>query len=201
MHQAANFTKETFTLYKMEFALNIAHQERLLIQAVIKQEEWAQRKLYEMYYGRMMGVCLRYANNKEDALDILQDGFVKVFRKIHKYNQGTSLNAWIHRIMVNTSIDYYRREKRRQTENLEEAARHISYDASALSSLRQEEIISALGELTPAYRTVFNLFAIEGYAHKEIADFLMIAESTSRSNLLKARTQLKEILRKRGFKR
>jgi len=185
----------------MDLAINIENQERLLIGAVIRQEDWAQRKLYETYYGRMMAVSLRYANNPQDALDILQDGFVKVFKNIGKYKQGTSLYGWIHRIIVNTCIDYYRKEQRRQTQDLEEAKPQISYNASALSNLRKEEILLAMSELTVAYRTVFNLFVIEGYSHKEIGDLLNIAESTSRSNLLKARTQLKEILLKKGFKR
>lgn len=185
----------------MDFAIDIKDQERLLIDAVVKREDWAQRKLYETYYGQMMGVCLRYANCKEDALDIMQDGFVKVFQNIYKYQKGTSLGAWIHRIMINTSIDYYRKQQRRQTQGIDDIKPNISYNPAALANLRQEEILAALSELSTAYRTVFNLFVIEGYSHKEIANFLNIAESTSRSNLLKSRIQLKDILKKRGFNR
>ena len=142
----------------------------------------------------MMGVCLRYSNNREDALDILHEGFIKVFRNLGKYELGTSLSAWIRRIMVNTAIDFYRKNVRRRTEDIDHAYDLSTKDPSALSQMTAEEILESVQELSPAYRTVFNLYIIEGYSHKEIADLLGITESTSRSNLVKARLKLKDAL-------
>ncbi len=140
----------------------------------------------------MMGVCLRYAGSREEALDLLHEGFIKVFQNITRYKAGTALPAWIRTIMVNTCIDHYRRTTRRRTEDLTEAHYLSNDDPDALSNLTEQEILTAVQELSPAYRAVFNLYVMEGYSHKEIADALQITESTSRSNLVKARIKLKE---------
>jgi len=148
-------------------------------------------------YSQMMGVCLRYAKNEHDALDILQEGFIKVFRNIAKYQVGTTLAAWIRRIMVNTAIDFYRKSIRRRTEDLDTAFNVKSLDADAISQCSEKEILAAVQQLTPAYRVVFNLYVIEGYSHKEIAELMEITESTSRSNLVKSRMKLREIIKKK----
>lgn len=181
----------------MDIALKLEGREKDFIRACIRRERWAQQKLYEEYYGRMMGVCLRYASNRDDALDILHDGFMKVFKNIEKYQPGTSLNSWIRRIMVNTSIDFYRKKIRRRTEDIEQAFQVSINTADAISQCTEKEILAAVQQLSPAYRAVFNLYVIEGFSHKEIADILEITESTSRSNLVKARLKLKEALRVR----
>lgn len=178
----------------MELAVKLRKEEQTLIEACIKQERWAQQKLYETYYSGMMGVCMRYAGNADSARDILHEGFIKVFRSIAKYKVGTSLKAWIHRIMVNTSIDYYRKQQRRRTEDIEEAYQVSSPDTDAVSRCSEKEILAAVQQLSPVYRTVFNLYAIEGYPHKDIGKMLGITESTSRSNLLKARVKLQKML-------
>ncbi|MEQ8705149.1 MAG: RNA polymerase sigma factor [Phaeodactylibacter sp.] len=181
----------------MNIALPLENDEKGFIQACVRRERWAQKVLYEEYYSRMMGVCLRYATDEEEALDILHEGFIKVFRHIGKYKPGTSLSAWIRRIMVNTSIDYFRKNSRRRTENMDEAYDISTDDPDAISQCTEQEILEAIQGLTPSYRAVFNLYVIEGYAHKEIAELLDITESTSRSNLVKARSKLKEILSER----
>ncbi|NRA48455.1 MAG: RNA polymerase sigma factor [Phaeodactylibacter sp.] len=181
----------------MDIALPLENNETGLIKACVRRERWAQKVLYEEYYSRMMGVCLRYATDDEEALDILHEGFIKVFRHIGKYQPGTSLSAWIRRIMVNTAIDYFRKNSRRRTEDMDEAYDISSNDPDAISRCTEKEILEAIQELTPSYRAVFNLYVIEGYAHKEIADLLDITESTSRSNLVKARLKLKDILSER----
>ena len=178
----------------MDITLNLHRQEKDFITACIRKERWAQKKLYEDHYSQMMGVCLRYSNNREDALDILHEGFIKVFKNIAKYQPGTSITSWIRRIMVNTAIDFYRKNIRRRTEDLEQAYHLSSSQASMVSQCTEKEILAAVQTLSPAYRTVFNLYVIEGYSHKEIAQQLDITESTSRSNLVKARTKLKELL-------
>jgi len=146
----------------------------------------------------MMTLCLRYANTDEDAMDILHEGFIKVFKHIDKYQPGTSIVAWIRRIMVNTSIDYYRKETRRRTENIDKAFAVSSEEVDAVSKCGETEILKAVQKLTFAYRSVFNLYVLEGFSHKEIAEQLGITESTSRSNLVKARIKLKDILLGKG---
>ncbi len=176
----------------MDFALHLERTEHNLIEALARQERWAQQQLYEQYYGKMMGICLRYAGSRDEALDLLHEGFIKVFQNIGRYKAGTSLPAWIRTIMVNTCIDYYRKTIRRRTEDINEAHTLSSDDPDVLSNLTEREILEAVQELSPAYRAVFNLYVVEGYSHKEIGDALQITESTSRSNLVKARIKLKE---------
>ncbi len=178
----------------MDIALSLDYKEEDLITACIRKERWAQKVLYEEHYPKMMGVCLRYAGSQDEALDILHEGFIKVFKNLHRYEPGTSLNSWIRRIMVNTAIDYYRKMVRRRTEDIETAYDLSTTDADALSQITEKEILQVIQELSPAYRAVFNLYIVEGYSHKEIADLLKITESTSRSNLVKARLKLQEAL-------
>lgn len=186
----------------MSYAINISKaDEQIFVQACIANEEWALKKVYEDHYSVMLPVCMRYANCEDDALDILHEGFIKVFRYMSKYNVGTSMGSWIRRIMINTSIDYYRKEKRRRTESLDNAYAVSTREADVISSLNAQEIIKALQKLSPAYRSVFNLYVIEGYSHKEVATMLSITESTSRSNLVKARTKLRDLLAAQGFER
>ncbi len=183
----------------MDIALQLQHEEKNLIEACVNKERWAQKQLYEEHYGKMMGVCLRYSNNQDDALDILHEGFLKVFNHISKYQPGTSISAWIRRIMVNTSIDYYRKSIRRRTEDIDQAYHVSAPNADAISQCSEKEILQAIQTLSPAYRTVFNLYVIEGYSHREIAEQLGITESTSRSNLVKARLKLKALLASNYF--
>lgn len=178
----------------MDISIQIQGEERDFIQACVARERWAQRKLYEDYYGVLMGVCLRYANDRNDAQDILHDGFIKIYRNIAKYQPGTSIVAWMRRIMVNTAIDYYRKQTRRRTEDIDQAFDIKTNMPNAVSQIGAKEIMECIQKLSPAYRAVFNLYVIEGYAHKEIADILGITESTSRSNLVKARIKLKAML-------
>ena len=179
----------------MNFVLDISrNNEQDYIQACIRKERWAQKKLYEEHYAMALPVCMRYANDENDALDIMHEGFIKVFRHISKYEPGTSLPSWIRRIMINTAIDHYRKMARRRTENIETAYTVKSNDPDVISQMSAKEIMKSLQLLTPAYRSVFNLYVIEGFSHKEIAEILQITESTSRSNLVKARSKLKKIL-------
>ena len=178
----------------MSLSISLEKQEKDFIEACIARERWAQKQLYEENYSLLMGVCLRYSSNQDDALDILHEGFIKILNNIHKYQPGTSLIAWMRRIIVNTAIDYYRMQSRRRTEDLETAFSVQSKDPDALSQLSVQEIIKCIQQLSPAYRSVFNLYVIEGFSHKEISELLEITESTSRSNLVKARSKLKDML-------
>lgn len=180
-------------------SLTLQQDEQTFIAACSANERWAQETLYKSFFASMRPICRRYANNDQDAQDILHEGFIKVFRHIGKYQAGTSLESWIKRIMINTSIDYYRRETRRRTEDIDTVYDMSSHSPDAISRLSTEEIMQALQQLTAAYRSVFNLYVIEGYPHKEVANILGITESTSRSNLVKARTKLKAILLQQGI--
>lgn len=178
----------------MSISISLQHQEKDFIEACIAKERWAQKQLYEENYTLLLGVCHRYSSNQDDALDILHEGFIKILTNIHKYQPGTSLIAWMRRIMINTAIDYYRMQTRRRTDDLETAFEVQSGEPDALSKLTVQEIISCIQQLSPAYRSVFNLYVVEGFSHKEIADMLAITESTSRSNLVKARSKLRDLL-------
>jgi RNA polymerase sigma factor (sigma-70 family) len=185
----------------MDIALPLEHYaEHQLVAALLRRERWAQQQLYEAHYGKMMGICLRYAGSRDEALDLLHEGFIKVFQHIGRYKPGTSLAAWIRTVMVNNCIDYYRKTIRRRTEDLGEAHTLSNDDPDALSNLTEQEILDAVQTLSPAYRAVFNLYVVEGYSHKEIADALQITESTSRSNLVKARLKLQEYFAERRMK-
>lgn len=177
----------------MDIVLKV-NQELEYLPACMQQERWAQELLYKEFYPTMMPLCQRYATNKEDALDIMHEGFIKVFKHIKKYQLGTSLHAWIKRIMINTAIDYYRKEVRRRTDDLDTVYGMTSDDPDPLQLLTIEEIIGCLNELSYSYRMIFNLYVIEGFSHREIAERLDISESTSRSNLVKARSKLKALL-------
>lgn len=178
----------------MDLILHLNQEESDLILACINNERWAQKRLYEEHYSPMMALAMRYAGNNEDALDILHEGFLKVFRNLHKYQTGTSLTSWMRKIIINTAIDYYRKDIKHRSDELD-AAKHVSTTIpDAISSLSNEEILGALQRLPLSYRSVFNMFVIEGYSHREISELLGINESTCRSNLVKARTKLKEIL-------
>ena len=179
---------------KMNIAIPLQPTEQELILACIERQTWAQQRIYEDNYRVMMAVCLRYSNSSDDAFDILHEGFLKVFMNIKSYEPGTLLQAWIRRIMVNTAIDFYRKESRRITRDLDEA-KTMSYSKfGPIETMTAQEVMKAVQKLPNIYRTVFNMFAIEGYSHKEIADHLGTTESTSRSNLVKARTKLKDLL-------
>jgi RNA polymerase sigma factor (sigma-70 family) len=151
----------------------------------------AQAELYRIVASRMFGVCLRYASNDDDAKDILQDGFIKVFQKIKQFDNKGSFEGWIRKIMVNTALERLRSKK--PNVNLEENIKHtdVIYE-NILEELNAEDLIKVIQSLSPKYRMVFNMYAIEGYSHKEIADILGITEGTSKSDLSRARAILQE---------
>ena len=171
-----------------------ALDETDLIAACSRGERWAQKVLYETYFHDLLPVCNRYAANSSEAMDMLHEGFIKVFRNIDRYQPNTSLGGWMRRLMVNTCIDVYRKEARRRTDDIDATFDLSTEEADAVSQCSEREILAAVQDLTPVYRTIFNLYAIEGYSHREIAERLEITESTSRSNLVKARQKLKAAL-------
>lgn len=179
---------------KMDFAINLENTEKDFVAALIRQERWAQKQLYEQHFGKLMGICMRYSGSRDEALDLLHEGFMKAFQHIGKYKPGTSIFSWLRTLMVNVCIDHYRKNQRRRTLDLDTAVTQPLEGQDILGSLSEEEILAKVQELPPVYRTVFNLYVIEGYSHKEIGEMLQITESTSRSNLVKARHKLIELL-------
>ncbi|MES2266355.1 MAG: sigma-70 family RNA polymerase sigma factor [Bacteroidota bacterium] len=162
-----------------------------LVKGCLKDDRLCQKLLYKAFYGFAIGICLRYANNRYEASEIMNQGFYKVFKNLAKYDLSKPFKAWIGRIMVNTSIDYYRANlKVAYTEELDKAE-HINDTEFADRNLNYNELLDMISELPRAYRTIFNLFAIEGYTHEEIGEMLNISTGTSKSNLHKAREKLK----------
>ena len=166
-----------------------------IIEGCKKEERTAQKLLYERLYGRMMGVCMRYSSDRQQAMEVLNTGFMKVFTSIKDYKQkdNTGIEAWIHRIMVNTAIDHLRSEIRHRHSDIEHTI-YIEDTSDVVSELSTEEIMAMVNTLTPAYRAVFNLHVVEGYSHPEIAGMLGINEGTSKSNLAKAKVKLRKMI-------
>jgi RNA polymerase sigma factor (sigma-70 family) len=159
-----------------------------------KQHRGSQRLLYEEFYAYSMSICLRYADNRDEAAEILNDGFMKIFTNIRQFDLSKPLKPWLRKVMVNTSINHYRQKQRDlQSEEMENAKQEQEAE-SIISGISYQEIIAMLHKLPPAYRTVFNLYVIEGYRHEEIARMLSITVGTSKSNLFKAKESLRKIL-------
>lgn len=173
-----------------------------IIQGCLRKERASQEQLFKLFYSKMMTVCLRYTLDRDTAQELLQDGFIKVFDKLEKYDNSGSFEAWVKRIIVNTCIDNYRKEKRNLLMYEEDDAAFKEIDDSLsnfgdaeMEGINSQIILQAISELSPAYRTVFNLFVIENYSHKEIAETLDISEGTSKSNLAKAKLNLQRTLK------
>ncbi|MBW4891393.1 sigma-70 family RNA polymerase sigma factor [Mucilaginibacter sp. HMF5004] len=165
-----------------------------LIEGCKNQDRKCQKMLYKALYGFAMGICLRYAGNRYEASEIMNTGFFKAMTNMHKYDPAKPFKAWLGRIMMNTSIDYYRANlKVAYTEELDQAD-HIGECETVSSKLGYDELLKLVQKLPEAYRTVFNLFAIDGYTHEEIGEMLGINPGTSKSNLHKARQKLQKML-------
>ena len=172
--------------------------EQDLIAACLRGDPKAQKSLYEKYSRIMFGVSLRYSNGYEEAKDILQDGFVKVFTKLHQFSFSGSLEGWMKRIFINTALEYYRVNKPYMNQSDVEAADGNLHDDFTVERLSQKEILEIMNEMATGYRNVLNLYIIEGYSHAEIAGMLKISEGTSKSQLSRARAILQsEIIKRR----
>ncbi|MCZ6519969.1 MAG: sigma-70 family RNA polymerase sigma factor [Bacteroidetes bacterium] len=165
-----------------------------LLDACNKGHRSSQDELYKMFYGYAMSICLRYSRDREEAKEILNDGFLKIFTKIHKYTMGLSFKGWLRRIMINSAIDHFRRNEKHYHHVDITYAKTEEINENAIALISEKEIFGAIQDLPPSYRMVFNLFAIEGFKHEEIAQKLNIGVGTSKSNLAIARTKLKRKL-------
>jgi RNA polymerase sigma-70 factor (ECF subfamily) len=165
--------------------------EKQLIESCRKGNRLAQQELYQKYSGKMMGVCLRYLGDRETARDVLQDGFVRVFSSLNGYSGIGSFEGWIRRIIVNTALEHLRKNDiLKEAADIDCASGIVNEDCAVMTRLSAEEILKLVAELPTGFRTVFNLFSIEGYSHKEIGEMLGITESTSRSQLTRAKAIL-----------
>jgi RNA polymerase sigma factor (sigma-70 family) len=174
-----------------EFRMN----DKELVQGCIDGNYRAQRELYNHFSPKMMGICLRYAANRSEAEDILQDGFIKVFRKIDTYTAKGPLGAWIRRIIVNTAAQSYRDSKNlRLSTDLDQVDFFLESNDNVIESLSARELISKIMELPTGYRVVFNLYAVEGFTHPEIAEKLGISSGTSKSQYSRARAMLRKMI-------
>ena len=182
-----------------------AEELSMYIEGCALNDKASQKKIYYSFYGYAMSVCDRYTNNYDDSIEILNDGFLKIFTEVHRYRPAYtdivgSFMGWLRKIMIYTAIDHFRKNRKyRFTKDLDDGMIQLSaHDADAIDNISYEEIIRSIQELTPAYRTVLNLFIIEGFTHEEISKRLSISIGTSKSNLAKARRQLQKILFQRN---
>ena len=169
--------------------------EEAILQGCLKNEAAAQRELYNRYSPKMLAVCYRFAHNREDAEDMLQEGFIKVFTQMHQYRNEGALEGWIRRIIVHTCINNLKKNKK-FSDSLDIIHAHsVHVNEEMIPSIMQaKQVVECIRMLPLGYRTVLNLYAIEGFPHKEIAGMLDIEESTSRSQYTRAKAMLEEIL-------
>jgi RNA polymerase sigma factor (sigma-70 family) len=165
-----------------------------LIKGCIKEDVHCQRALFERFAGKMMTVCLRYANDKMEAEDMLQDGFVRVFNYLKQYSGEGSFEGWVRRVMVNVALRHCQKRKQKFSEVNDASERIESGEPFAHDRLSENEILKMVQQLPQGYRIVFNLHVLEGYGHEEIGEMLNIGASTSRSQLVKARKMLQTML-------
>lgn len=166
-----------------------------LVKECVSGNTIAQKKFYDLFAKKMMGVCLRYTNNIEEAQDVLQDGFIKIFNKLHDFESKGSLEGWVRRIMVNTALDHYRRNKKHQNDvEVDAVSYKLEKSDFIVESITADDLLKIVQSIPEGYRVVFNLFAIEGYSHKEIAERLGVTESTSKSQYSRAKSLLRKLL-------
>lgn len=167
-----------------------------IIKGSIEGDARMQEALYRQFSPKMYAVCLRYAGQPEDAQDILQEGFIKVFRNLERFRGDGSFEGWMRRIFVNTAIEHYRKAVNLYpvTEQQEENTTDRGWNA--FDGLTAKDLTKLIQGLSPGYRTVFNLYVVEGYTHKEIGDMLGISEGTSKSQLARAKNILQSLVRK-----
>jgi RNA polymerase sigma factor (sigma-70 family) len=172
--------------------------ETNLIKDCIKGERQAQSTLYAMYVPKMFVVCLRYSRSREEAEEILQEGFLKVFQFLHQFRHEGSLEGWIRKIMVNAALQRLRNKSRlTPVVNIELYKEELAWQDTIESDMSSKEFLKLVMGLPPAYKSVFNLYVFEGYKHREIAEILGISEGTSKSNLYDARIYLQKQLTKK----
>ncbi len=185
---------------------NVENKEHLkvLIEGCLNNDRRSQEELFKLYYGKMLGVCMRYSNDRDSAEEVLQEGFIKIFEKLERFDYKGSFEGWIRRIMANTAIDHIRKSKKDpilsdNDEDFKLGSENpvVAKEELEFVGIKAEIALDAIRNLSPAYRAVFNLYVMEEYTHKEIAEILNISEGTSKSNLSKAKLNLQKILKEK----
>lgn len=168
--------------------------EQVIIDACMRGESWARKRVYELYAPAMMSLCIRYVGDRETARDLLQDGFIKVFTKIRLYAYKGAFGGWMHRVFVTTALEYLRKtDALRSTVDIADYSEQLKdTDVSVLDRLSTDELMACVKNLPSGYRTVFNMYAIEGYTHPEIAEALGISVTTSKTQFHRARKALQK---------
>lgn len=165
-----------------------------IIKGCIRKDRSSQYLLYKELYGYCMGICKRYAVNDADAAEVMNNAFLKVFNHIEKYDASKPFKPWLAKIMANTAIDHYRTKLKFSDHDDISEHTHIGQGAAIYDQLAYDDLLNLIQTLSPAYRIVFNMYAIDGYSHEEIAEILKISIGTSKSNLFRARQKLQEML-------
>lgn len=174
--------------------------EEAILAGCLQNDPGAQRELYTRYSPKMLSVCYRFAHNREDAEDMLQDGFIKVFSQIHTFQNKGAFEGWIRRIMVHTCINHLKKNKKfNESVDIIHATGVQVREESVPSIVQAKQVVECIRLLPMGYRTVLNLYAIEGYSHKEISEMLDVEESTSRSQYTRAKQMLEDILIKKNI--
>lgn len=177
-----------------------AGDEKELIDRCLKNDAMAQRTLFDQYAPRMLGICYRYASSREEAEDILQEGFIRVFENLGKFRREAALSTWITRVMINTALNHLNKHHKVSWQNdLEPVSNMNEYSDVQLHHYDAQIVMECIQQLPAGYRMVLNLYAIEGLSHKEIGEQLNIKEATSRSQFAKAKAALMLILRSKGI--
>lgn len=167
-----------------------------LVNGCVSKKPVAQKLLFDRYSRKMMGVCIRYADRREEAEDMLQNGFIRVFEKIETFRGSGSLEGWIRRIIVNEALTYLRKNKAMKLNiDIDDAKYMIAGSLDVGAAINEKDLLKMIQQLPAGFRTVFNMYAIEGYSHKEIADRLGISEGTSKSQYSRAKAHLQNILK------
>lgn len=174
--------------------------EEVILEGCLRNDSNAQRELYNQYSPKMLAVCYRYAHNREDAEDMLQEGFIKVFLQLRTFENRGSFEGWIRKIIVHTCINILKKNKKfNESVDLIHASAIQIREDSVPAVVQVKQIVECIRTLPIGYRTVLNLFAIEGYSHREIAQLLDIEESTSRSQFTRAKSMLEDVLIKKNI--
>ncbi|WP_017731588.1 RNA polymerase sigma factor [Nafulsella turpanensis] len=178
----------------MKFSIRKSGKEETLLRGCRENDSRSQRELYQQWAPKMLGLCLRYVKDRSEAESVMTGGFLKIFERIDQFSGEGSFEGWMRRIMVNESLTYLRQHKHTfMMVDAEEASLEVSFE-NAEQNLQTEDLMAMIQRLPDGYRTIFNLYAIEGFSHKEIAEKLEISESTSKSQLSRARSLLQQQL-------
>jgi RNA polymerase sigma-70 factor (ECF subfamily) len=170
--------------------------EQEMIRGCIQGDRHCQKMLYDRFAGKMLAVCMRYAKDRAEAEDMLQEGFIKVFLNIERYKHEGSFEGWIRRIMIFTAINLFKYRTRKFQEDLDYEDYDAPYQDDLIEKISVKELLALIQQMPEGYRMVFNLYAIEGYTHNEIGQILGIAEGTSKSQYARARTYMQQVIAK-----